>query len=421
MNALLWDEIEKNIEILIHNGTLQGKNIIIFGYNKPSQMIIVYLRNKGIYVKKIFDNSSEKIGMSYFGVKVYSPERCNDENTFILIASQFYNEMKEQLAGLGYKKEAVVQLMEFLPVTYNYGDFKESCSELYKGKSIYESLVDNYGSDVLIVLCPYNAIGDIYFFASYLDAFCDKNNIKEYVMIVVSNSCKRIAEMFKVPYIELLSQEDADAVMKLAAFIGQEKLRIKIMTHILIYWDIFKNFEGAHRIDWGMIFRCILIKTSNGKQKKIEYCKETERAADEFLKNNNIKQGKTAILAPYANTLMGLPDGIWEQIIKILKEKGYDIYTNSTGLKEPPLPGTKAVVFPLEIAKCVAEKAGLFIGVRSGICDIVEDSSGRVIIIYPDKKSLFFNLTSMGLGRNVSEVLFNPHSLENINNILDNL
>ena len=42
--------------------------------------------------------------------------------------------------------------------------------------------------------------------------------------------------------------------------------------------------------------------------------------------------------------------------------------------------------FPLEIANSVVEYAGYFIGLRSGLCDVISNSKSKKIIIYPKAK-----------------------------------
>ena len=95
---------------------------------------------------------------------------------------------------------------------------------------------------------------------------------------------------------------------------------------------------------------------------------------------------------------------VWQDVIQCLKDNGYDVYTNSIGEKEPVLPGTKAISFPIEIAREVVELAGVFVGIRSGLCDVIEAADAKVFVLYPDSRQMFFKLKSMGFGERVYEL-----------------
>lgn len=423
MNTLYLNEIENNLQALIQTINLKEKYIIMFGYNKPTEKMVLFLKSKGIKTNAIIDNNPKVSGIQLCGITVFLPKDLivnNKDNVVILIASAYFLEMKKQLIEMGYMETQIKQIIIYHTVSDGKNEFEKNCKELIEGKKIYQYLHEKYGQNIVIIMCPYNGIGDIYLIASYLDNYCKKEGIHDYVITVVSNSCRCIAEMFELQNIELLSQEDSDYLMKLSSFIGQGNAKVKIFTHTSIHWDILIHFELAERIDWGTMFRYILMKTGKEKKREIPISDIKKKISDEFLKKYHIALGKTAILSPYANTIPCLSDEIWKRIINLLKEMGYDVYTNSTGEKEPALPDTKPILFPLEIAKYIIEKSGIFIGIRSGLCDVIESADCTIIILYPNKKMYFFNLESMGFGKNVEEVCCKGEYLHKIETILLN-
>ena len=74
---------------------------------------------------------------------------------------------------------------------------------------------------------------------------------------------------------------------------------------------------------------------------------------------------------------------IWEDIISDYQKQKFQIFTNVAG-NEKPLPGTAAISPAISEIKSVVERAGTFIGIRSGICDVLRTADCKKIALYPD-------------------------------------
>ena len=98
---------------------------------------------------------------------------------------------------------------------------------------------------------------------------------------------------------------------------------------------------------------------------------------------DEIPKGKAVILSPYAKSVTGIPDHVWEQVVACCEEKGLRCYTNVAG-EERPLPGTEEIRPAIGEARSVVERAGVFIGIRSGLCDVLCGAKARKIALYPD-------------------------------------
>ena len=119
----------------------------------------------------------------------------------------------------------------------------------------------------------------------------------------------------------------------------------------------------------------------------------------------------------------------WERLSDSLVKRGYQLFTNSSGEEEPPIPNTKAMFFPLDIAPQAVSKMAGFIGLRSGFCDVVSAAKTRKVILY-DKDAWFYNstvyeyfsLNKMGLCDDAIEIEYDNESwMETIDMILNNL
>lgn len=119
------------------------------------------------------------------------------------------------------------------------------------------------------------------------------------------------------------------------------------------------------------------------------------------------------ILAPYAGSFVSeIPIGFWEKLALRLREQGYSVCTNCAADKEVPVRGTIPVTFPYSWAVDFVDFAGVFVALRSGLCDIVSSSNAKMVILYEDgfnASSLeYFGLVNMGIGESnhISEIIY---------------
>ena len=98
---------------------------------------------------------------------------------------------------------------------------------------------------------------------------------------------------------------------------------------------------------------------------------------------DRIRDGKAVIFSPYAKSVTSFPEAVWEQIVACCTDRGYQCFTNVAG-EEKPLPGTEAISPRIAEMKSVVERAGTFVGIRSGLCDVIRSVNARKIALYPD-------------------------------------
>ncbi len=96
-----------------------------------------------------------------------------------------------------------------------------------------------------------------------------------------------------------------------------------------------------------------------------------------------IREGKTVILSPYAKSVPALRQEIWEEIVEDFCRRGYVCLTNVAG-DEKPLTGTDPISPAVCEMQSVVERAGTFIGLRSGLCDVVRGALCKKAALYPD-------------------------------------
>ncbi|MFU0827260.1 MAG: ADP-heptose:LPS heptosyltransferase [Lachnoclostridium sp.] len=402
-------ELYANLDQLIAKKVLQSKNIIAFGANKPTEKTILYLKARGFSVAGIIDNDRSKIGKKMLGIDIFSPESLRkryDNNVAVLIASQYYQSMSLQLQSYGYKEgRDIFQTIMYFNCNILQDCFNQKVSDLKKGSFVYQRITEKYGNDCSIIICPYQGMGDIYFISSYLEAYLQKNHIKKYVLTVIGTTGRRIANMFGIENIEVLSVDDLDCLIDFYRMLDEKGNNIKVLSHNYLHTDILANFERNNRLSWGVMLKQCIMNLSENEPKREPKWPENPENVEKLFQEKGLVKGKTVILSPYANTLARLDDGFWKEVADYYNSKGYVVCTNSMGKEEPPVKGSKAIEFSLEDARLVVEYAGTFIGLRSGLCDVINGAKAKKYIIYPTKESLFFNMADMGMGKDVKELV----------------
>jgi hypothetical protein len=98
---------------------------------------------------------------------------------------------------------------------------------------------------------------------------------------------------------------------------------------------------------------------------------------------DSIPEGKAVVFSPYAKSVTAIDIGIWHSAVEHYTGAGFKCYTNVVG-DEKPLEGTEAISPSLLELKSVVERAGIFIGIRSGLCDILREVRAKKIVLFPD-------------------------------------
>lgn len=416
MNALQIEELYEEID-----RTLSGKSeddlfIVFFGANKLSELGIRYLHDKGIKVSGIIDNGKDKAGNIKCGVKVFSPEiLLSDyrEKAVIFIASRYVKPMTEQLKGMGYKSGIhIFETIYHIP-SADREELESAVRKVCEGEKVYERL--HTDKSETLILCPYKGIGDIYFIGAYLHEYCRQNKIDNYRLAVVGGACKRVAQMFDIENITIVSQREMDRIIKYISFVGVGEFNVKILNHNYSHYNILSPFEVNGRVSWGKMFLYGVMEFDDNycltalkpKNRKVNISDYSELVKD-----------KTVIFAPYANTVSNIDIELWEELAVKLKASGYKVLTNSIGDTEPVIDGTIGISAPLEDMAEIVEYAGTFIGIRSGMCDLVAGTRAKKIILYPDRSSEFFKMEDMGIGENVNEIYLHKYEINRLNQFI---
>lgn len=385
-------EMYLELENLYNKGIFKDREVVVFGSNEPAERMADWLLAHGICIEAMIDNNEKKHGTSYNGIFVDSPGNVLGdfkEDAIILIASKYYNEMLQQLETMGYTEGKnvyqVVNMANWSTYSLTEETFSDKEKEIRDGWEIYKRIRSKYGEGTRIFVCPFPALGDVYLAGRYLETYCTRENISSYVVTVAGRVCLNVLSLFGITSTELLSKKESDLLVQSLVFCGLKECNAEIFHQRFPYTvgiGALGNYKG---ICFNDHFKYTMFGMDENDTGKIPEKSGGSIFIDKFFRENGLIKGMTVILSPYANTSAKLPLDFWEKTAKEYKDKGYIVCTNSSGEEEPAIKGTKAVFFPLTEAIQIVEVAGIFIGLRSGFCDVISSAKAEKIIIYPDR------------------------------------
>lgn len=388
---------------------LENKEIYLFGCTPYAKFIKESLYVNRLHLSGIIDNSVSKVNEGIcVGVKVVAPDYlrglCNKE-IVVVIASKYYYEMRKQLEEYGYSEKNIFTIYVNESLKHkgdSYAECEKAINVISNGYEIYKKIIELNPAVKKIFVCPYPGTGDIYMACLYLPLYVEKENIDDYVVVVIGEKCKKVCELFSLKEVISLDKYDVDCLIDAWQFLGSDEMLIKP----LLYWGWrckrYLYADDYPQISFNEMFlydvfdlRDVNIKLPNisGMGKSI----------DKIFSDYNLIRGRTILLAPYAGSFVSEVNvEIWKRITDILVNKGYTVCTNCFGKDELPVDGTKGLA--LSYGDCInfLNYAGGFIGIRSGLCDIISSSSAKQLIIYEcginAAKYEYFSLNKMGLG-----------------------
>lgn len=404
------EQVEKKLYKMFHKGILQGRNIYVFGVSDNTRKIIQVLRTYKLEPVNILDNDKMKQNSYCSRIKVISIDEVEDiqnKKNLYIAYSLYWREMSKQLRDKHVKAENILMLYKGETLFMNL-------QHAWYGKRVYDRLINRYGN-VPIFVCPYTGTGDIYLIGTFWQQYIEKNHIQDYVFMVISKACEKTAKLFEIKNIEVFENKIESTYLIKYYMLCPEKVDLKILNDswAKVHTNPLEWFRGYKGLEFMELFRRFVFELPDTAKPEHPVFKDEDRKLEELFEKYHLQPGNTVVLSPYSNTLADLPNEFWNNLAKELKQAGYTVCTNSSGETEPAVEGTVSVFCPLNIAPQWINKAGYFVGVRSGFCDIISGTTAKKVILYGSGDRFFnasafeyFNLKDMGLCEDAVEIQF---------------
>jgi hypothetical protein len=379
MNQAHRNEMQRALDARINSRFFDSRVVFLFGHCNATEEMADYLLERNIKIRAILDNSISKQGLSYREIPIVTPEQIQEytaEKSVVLIATRFFAEMSEQLKQLDYCGEIVqvVELDSFSEYSLSDETLKRRIACVQRGAITLERIRVQYPEHHLVI-CPNNALGDVYWAMAFLPPYCDKHGIDKIVVLTIGNTCREVAETFDRTNTVALSETEMDEFVQAVIFKREEDCIIA--HHDRPYTDKIIKYLDRHFLSFIDYYRCAVYGLTK-ETKHVLPCKLTP-----FDNFTYIPKGKSVILSPYAKSVVALPCEFWEKITADYSAEGYTVFTNVAN-NEKPIEGTVSLKIPVSQMPAVVEHAGTFIGIRNGLCDVLYAADCRKIVVYPD-------------------------------------
>lgn len=379
MEQHYYSEMTENLDELMRKGSLQGKTIFLFGHCNATEELLELLHQRGMPVMAILDNNVEKHERICKGVRIVLPHSkiwSQYTNAVVCIVARAYHIMKMQLRDLGFQGE-IYRLVDY----NSYAEYSLSENTIIKKKERLDRGIlqlnhirEKYPGYFLI-LCPFSALGDIFLAMSYLPHFLAARHIENCVVCVSGVACKQVAELFGTYPVEAYAQKDLDELIQACiytedgnSYIAHQDRPYVVNLHKALYIKC---------IPLETIYKCGVF----GLPRETVPCRPTRWK--DYPDLESIISGKAVIFAPYAKSVTTFDETFWQPVVADFQERGYQCFTN-VAEGERPLGGTKEISPCISEMQSVVERAGTFIGIRSGLCDVIRYAGCRKIALYPD-------------------------------------
>lgn len=283
----------------------------------------------------------------------------------------------------------------------------------YRGYILYNKLNGKFGKNHTLFLCPHKATGDVYIFGLYFPEYIKQNKINEYIFCVVGKGDAKVAKMYNIVNVVPITQREMDDLVRFSLFVGRKLTNIKILHYraISMHMGIVDNMRNYKSLNFNDMLLYIVFKLDQKTIKERPLFGADDDYVNKFFEERNLKKHNTIILSPYSNSIPCISSDFWGMLAERLTLEGYNVCTNSIGSNEPVIPGTTAIFFSYEQSKEFLEYAGYFVGIRSGLCDIISSFKCKKIIInQPGIKfgvgnsMEYFSLRDMGLDEEAVEL-----------------
>lgn len=218
-----------------------------------------------------------------------------------------------------------------------------------------------------------HGIGDIVWLCAYAANF-RKENIKEIILITENHSIK-MAECFRV-FDRIIGLNRKD-LMALGYFSSSSFNKNKNLIHG-IYPKLRKNQQeftdecrllACLHMEMYHAYKYGCLKLSRTAQIKLPEIRKADFEFYHYINKNKEMENRTIVLMPYVNSRHPIPWTTWSCIASALKKRGFYVLTNVKNEAELILPGSEALMVPLEYLPTAINYYGYCISARCGAAD----------------------------------------------------
>lgn len=379
MDKQHYEEMLANLEHFMKQSNLKHTQVYLFGHCNATEVLAEELLKHEVSIQAILDNNASKHGTYYRTIPIVSPSKIMEKDTsdvVVFIVARAYASMVKQLKQLGFMGEVkkLVDYNSYAEYSLSPKTIHDKYERMLRGAECLKQFRQQYKNHFFI-FCPFAALGDVYYTMSYLPYFLEERNVKQAVVFTIGNACADVVRMFGGVGSKILTQKQMDETIQAVLYLKDTKSYIPHQDRPYVIY-LYKALY-VKKIPFEIIYKCGVFGLSVDTQ---PYRPSHLKI---YKKLDSIPYKHSVILSPYAKSVTTISMQCWSEIVSYYAEKGYSLYTNVTK-EEEELQGTQRLEVPLNEMQSVVEHAGIFIGLRSGLCDVIRYADCEKIALYPD-------------------------------------
>lgn len=254
------------------------------------------------------------------------------------------------------------------------------------GEEIYTMLLRSLPEQTEMIVCPAH-MGDTLLIASLAKEYKRQNELKGLIYVATTLS-EEILMLF--PEINSVLMLDKDEMKSLRFYMLAKKLWHQNGIRYAhgrewIYFDYPSIFTRGDMIEPRLSFkesRLHIMGLEKGSQFSMLRVPPFDR--DHELKE---RYDKSVLIMPVSYSTDLISNAFWEKLASRIKEHGYDVYTNYNGAQgEEVIAGTMPFQSSYYEFAQMTGVFDLFVGIRSGLCDLISlTGNGKLVILYDEK------------------------------------
>lgn len=256
---------------------------------------------------------------------------------------------------------------------------------VFYGFRSYKKIVKAVGKNTKIILLR-GATGDRYLQLLLLNEYLRQHEINQYTIVASPGTTEHLKKIFYISNILYINSRESDFIQRAALFFNKKNFNICMP----FYWDYYFGFtynrcrvrmlDSFNFMDTYVFFSYNINYPINFRQPVFE----EKNIANKFIwQSQGIVPSKTVFISPEANSVTQLPIWFWNGIISELQNNGYHCVVNCN---HPNFFRCSSYFPTYETIVPIFELGGFFLGIRSGLCDIISTAKCKKIIIYPEKQ-----------------------------------
>lgn len=234
-------------------------------------------------------------------------------------------------------------------------------------------------------------IGDAVMACAYLRAYREAYGI-EHITVVGKKSKGDVIKLYHKEYDDLLLLDDAAVVQLSDAFLFDAAYYLfykwlfrmtpaVIMCYIknfdMIFWQhSFFRRMSMYDLYKGMIY--MLPESASTVYPDISRLPDVSHV----IVKTGAARGRSVLILPAANSVCGIEEGFWNDMVIQLKAKGLACFSNVVNEKDKPLPNTTGVSLSVTETAAFAGHCGYVLSLRSGMCDIIQYIDCKMAVLF---------------------------------------